>query len=96
MWEKKGGLPCGESALRVEISQRQNEERVMDAINIGCNFDEFLAEKAILDECNALAMKRVIAWQIEQGNESTAFDPNHHGERKREYAMLAHVFHKET
>ncbi|MFY9260260.1 MAG: hypothetical protein WAO71_07095 [Gallionella sp.] len=68
----------------------------MDAKNIGSNFDDFLAEETILDECNALAMKRVIAWQIEQDNESTAFDPNHHGERKREYAMLAHVFHKET
>jgi hypothetical protein len=38
----------------------------MDAKNIGSNFDDFLAEEAILDECNALAMKRVIAWQIEQ------------------------------
>ena len=36
----------------------------MDAKNIGSNFDEFLAEEAILDECNALAMKRVIAlWE---------------------------------
>jgi hypothetical protein len=38
----------------------------MDAKNIGSNFDDFLVEEAILDECNALAMKRVIAWQIEQ------------------------------
>lgn len=43
-----------------------NDERTMDAKNIGSNFDDFLAEAAILDECNALAMKRVIAWQIEQ------------------------------
>jgi hypothetical protein len=45
------------------------KERVMDAKHIGSNFDDFLAEEAILDECNALAMKRVIAWQIEQENE---------------------------
>lgn len=68
----------------------------MDAKNIGSNFDDFLAEAAILDECNALAMERVIAWQIEQDNESTASDPNHHSESKREYATLAHVFYKET
>ncbi|MDD4964162.1 MAG: hypothetical protein PHI11_09630 [Gallionella sp.] len=68
----------------------------MDEKHIGNNFDEFLTEEDLLDECNALAMERVIAWQIEQDNESTASDPNHHGVRKREYAMLAHVFHKET
>lgn len=34
--------------------------------HIGSSFDEFLAEKAILEEVTAVAMKRVIAWQIEQ------------------------------
>jgi len=33
---------------------------------IGSNFDDFLAEEAILEEATATAMKRVIAWQIEQ------------------------------
>lgn len=34
--------------------------------HIGSNFDDFLAEEAILEETIATAMKRVIAWQIEQ------------------------------
>lgn len=34
--------------------------------HIGSDFDEFLAEEAILEETTATAMKRVIAWQIEQ------------------------------
>lgn len=33
---------------------------------IGTNFDDFLAEEGMLDEVNAVAVKRVIAWQIEQ------------------------------
>lgn len=34
--------------------------------HVGSSFDEFLAEEAILDEATAVAVKRVIAWQIEQ------------------------------
>lgn len=34
--------------------------------HIGSNFDDFLAEEALLEEATATAMKRVIAWQIEQ------------------------------
>jgi len=34
--------------------------------HIGSNFDDFLAEEGILEEVTAKAMKRVIAWQIEQ------------------------------
>ena len=34
--------------------------------HVGSNFDTFLAEEAILDETTAVAMKRVIAWQIAQ------------------------------
>jgi predicted XRE-type DNA-binding protein len=33
---------------------------------MGSNFDDFLAEEALLEEATAMAMKRVIAWQIEQ------------------------------
>ncbi len=36
------------------------------AKNIGSSFDEFLSENAILDDATAVAVKRVIAWQIEQ------------------------------
>ena len=34
--------------------------------NIGSNFDDFLKEEAILEEVTAVAMKRVISWQIAQ------------------------------
>ena len=34
--------------------------------HIGGNFDDFLAHEAMLEEVTATAMKRVIAWQIEQ------------------------------
>ncbi len=33
--------------------------------HIGSSFDEFLAEDAMLQEVTAVAVKRVIAWQIE-------------------------------
>jgi DNA-binding Xre family transcriptional regulator len=34
--------------------------------HIGSRFDEFLTEEAMLEEVTAVAVKRVIAWQIEQ------------------------------
>ena len=34
--------------------------------HVGSRFDDFLAEEAMLDEAAAVAVKRVIAWQIEQ------------------------------
>ena len=49
-----------------EIGNRQNEERIMKAKNIGSSFDDFLSEEAMLDEATAVAVKRVIAWQIDQ------------------------------
>lgn len=39
--------------------------------NIGSNFDEFLAEEGSLDESTAIAIKRVIAWQIDQAMKET-------------------------
>ncbi len=36
----------------------------MNKNHIGSNFDDFLEEEGILDEVNAVAVKRVIAWQI--------------------------------
>ena len=42
------------------------ERTNMSQKNIGSNFDEFLSENAILDELTTVAIKRVIAWQIEQ------------------------------
>jgi len=39
---------------------------MMNEKNIGSSFDEFLQEEALLDEATAVAVKRVIAWQIAQ------------------------------
>jgi len=36
----------------------------MKTENIGTNFDDFLQEEGLLDEANAVAIKRVIVWQI--------------------------------
>jgi antitoxin HicB len=38
--------------------------------NIGSNFDDFLAEEAMLEEATAVALKRVIAWQIDKAMKS--------------------------
>ena len=38
----------------------------MSKKHVGSNFDDFLAEEAMLEEATATAVKRVIAWQIEQ------------------------------
>jgi antitoxin HicB len=34
--------------------------------HIGSNFDDFLAQENLLAECEAGALKRVVAWQIAQ------------------------------
>lgn len=39
----------------------------MNINHIGSDFDDFLAEEAILEEVTAVAVKRVIAWQIAEG-----------------------------
>lgn len=36
----------------------------MSKKNIGGSFDDFLQEEAILEDATAVALKRVIAWQI--------------------------------
>lgn len=38
----------------------------MNNPHIGSNLDDFLAEEALLEEATAVAVKSVIAWQIEQ------------------------------
>ena len=38
----------------------------MSKQHVGSNLDDFLAEEARLEEAAATAVKRVIAWQIEQ------------------------------
>jgi antitoxin HicB len=37
---------------------------MMNKKHIGSSFDDFLAEEATLQEATAVAVKRVIAWQI--------------------------------
>ena len=34
--------------------------------HIGSNFDEFLTEESLREHSTAIAVKRVIAWQIER------------------------------
>ena len=34
--------------------------------NLGGSFNDFLKEEGILEECTETAVKRVLAWQIEQ------------------------------
>lgn len=34
--------------------------------HLGSDFEEFLADEGLLEVANALAVKRVLAWQIEQ------------------------------
>lgn len=36
----------------------------MNKNNIGSSFDDFLREEALLDEVTAVAVQRIIAWQI--------------------------------
>ena len=38
----------------------------MSKKNIGSSFDDFLQEKSLLESSTAVALKRVIAWQIDQ------------------------------
>ena len=38
----------------------------MSKKNIGRSFDDFLQEEALLESSTAVALKRVIAWQIDQ------------------------------
>lgn len=33
--------------------------------HIGSDFEDFLAEEGLLDDANAIAIKRVLAWQIQ-------------------------------
>jgi predicted XRE-type DNA-binding protein len=34
--------------------------------HIGSSFDDFLSENKMLDQCEAAAIKKVLAWQIEE------------------------------
>jgi hypothetical protein len=46
---------------------------------IGSTFDSFLEKEGIFDEVDALAQKRIIAWQIEQGAGCAEHQQGRHG-----------------
>lgn len=46
---------------------------MMDATHVGSSFDDFLEEEGILGEVSAIALKRVLAWQITQVMEIQGF-----------------------
>ena len=57
------------SQTRVGLGNRAAQtfkEAKMKKQKIGSDFDDFLAEEGMLEEATAIAVKRVIAWQIEQ------------------------------
>ncbi|MEE8481621.1 MAG: helix-turn-helix transcriptional regulator [Desulfobacterales bacterium] len=49
--------------LKKQVIYKENE---MTHKNIGSNFDDFLQEEGILAETDAAAVKRVVAYQIQQ------------------------------
>ncbi len=44
----------------------ETETMTMTRGNIGSDFDDFLAEEGLLESSTAVAVKRVVAWQIER------------------------------
>lgn len=46
---------------------------MMDATHIGSSFDDFLEAEGILGEVSAIALKRLLAWQITQVMEIQGF-----------------------
>ena len=51
--------------------------------HIGSSFEDFLAEEGLLEDCTNAAMKRVVAWQLEQAMQ----------ERGLTKAAMAHEMH---
>jgi antitoxin HicB len=51
--------------------------------HIGSSFEDFLAEEGLLEECTNAAIKRVVAWQVEQAMK----------ERGLTKAAMAHEMH---
>jgi len=48
---------------------------------VGSSLDDFLAEEGILERVNALALKRVIAWQLSQAMEAKELTKTEMAER---------------
>ena len=49
----------------------------------GSDFDDFLAEEALLEEVTAIALKRVIAWQLEEARIARGLGKTAMAERMR-------------
>lgn len=47
------------------MSKRKNEY-------MGSSFDDFLGEDGLLEECEAVAIKRVLAWQLQEEMKKTS------------------------
>jgi DNA-binding Xre family transcriptional regulator len=48
---------------------------------IGSNFDDFLADEGLLEETTALALKRVIAWQLDEARKARGLSKKAMAER---------------
>jgi predicted XRE-type DNA-binding protein len=48
--------------------------------HLGSDFENFLAEEGLLEGANALAVKRVLAWQIEQAMKEKKISKSHMAE----------------
>ena len=47
---------------------------MIDSTHVGSSFDDFLEEEGLLAEVSALALKRILAWQIAQAMEIQGFN----------------------
>ena len=66
---KAQGLSISQVCKDMKLGERTAQtvkEAKMKNQNIGSDFDDFLADEGMLEEVTAVAVKRVIAWQIEQ------------------------------
>ena len=52
----------------------ENENGTKHIDHSGSSFDDFMREEGVLEEAKAVAIKRVIAWQIAAGDAEKAVD----------------------
>ena len=71
LWEVRSKIPGG--IARVLFTNERGIEMKKNP-HIGSSFDKFLAEDGQLNEATAVAVKRVIAWQIEQAMQAAGLN----------------------
>ena len=64
LYQEVTGHAAGRLGSGQGSAQTVAQEMNMGKKHIGSSFDDFLAEEAMLEESTAVAIKRVIAWQI--------------------------------